>query len=434
MITSKKTLIALIALVLVLCAGIFFALKYTKPDTDTEDNGSDSIVTAFEKDISLLDSVTVTNKGGEYTLAKTGDETYEANGNSEIILKNSRVKFLFEQISNITAESLAEENAEDLSKYSLDKPSSAATAHFSDGDVTFKVGGQTSKGSYFFAVDNSVYIVSTSFASLFSNELSYYRETSILNVSADDLTCISFAGENDTVTLKKEGDDWKMTAPLNTDAYIGSVSEHVLTKIGSLSVSEFIEDNASDLSKYGFSKYVYFEDSKGAKQKIFVGNKSGDGYFIMCEDSKSVYTAPMDSLSFISLKAINFTDGFVCLTNIKDITGVDVYDAKTGGKYTFSIIRNGDNETYSANSAEVTKEKFTDVYQKIIGITAKDFAYGLNGKDKVCEIVYHMNDKTDITVEFFDYESRKCIANVTGGKSFIALSGDVEDMLAAVKK
>lgn len=435
MIASKKTLAALIAVVLVLCAGIYFALTYNKnSDKMPEEDGETSIVTAFEKDYSLLDAVKISNSEGEFEFAKIGEDKFEADGNPDIILNNSRVKFLFDEICSVTAEKEVEKSASDLSKYSLDAPKSVVTAHFSDGDVIFKIGGQTSTGSYFMAVDDDVYIVSTSKGSLFENNLAYYRNTNILSVSADDLTQISFAGENDTVTLKKEGNDWKITAPINTDAYQGSVNEHILTKFENISISEFVEDNAADLSKYGFSRYVYFEDSKGAKQKILVGSKSGSGYYIMLENSKSVYTSPIDSLSFISLKAINFTDGFACLTNIKDITGVDVNDIQNGKKYAFSIDRNGENETYKANGVEVMKEKFTDIYQKIIGIKASDFAFGKNGGEKICEIVYHMNDGSDKTVEIYTLEVRKYLAKVSGKGDYIIPSGDVDDMLAAVKE
>lgn len=101
--------------------------------------------------------------------------------------------------------------------------------------------------------------------------------------------------------------------PVNADAYLGSVSESILAKAGNISIADFVEDNAEDTAKYGFSsgKYVYFEDSDGKKQKIFVGAKNGENYYIMTENSKNVYTAPYDSLSYINLKAVNFTDGFV---------------------------------------------------------------------------------------------------------------------------
>ena len=435
MITGKKTIIALIAVVLVLCAGIYFALTYSKDKTDVPESGESSIVTAFEKDVSLLESVEITNENGTFTIEKSGDE-YIANGNPDIALSKTRASFLFDEICSVTAEKEVEKAASDLSAYSLDNPKCSAVAHFSDGDVTFKTGGQTSTGSYFFAVDGDVYIVSTSKGELFANPLSYYRNTKILEVDAEKLTHIAFVGDKDSVTLVKNGEEWKITSPVNADAYLGSVSENILAKAGNISISEFIEDNAADLSKYGFSsgKYVYFEDSDGKKQKIFVGDKNGDKYYIMTENNKNVYTAPYDSLSYISLKAVNFTDGFVCLTNIKDITGLDITDVKNNKTYSLSIERSGDSETYKKDGVEVTSEKFKDMYQKIIAVKSDDFAFGRNGNEKVCEIVYHMNDKSDMRVEFFTLESRRLLAKVSGKGEYIAVSDDVDAALAAVKQ
>ena len=435
MITGKKMIIALIAVVLVLCAGIYFALTYTKDKGESEKGGESNIVTAFEKDVSLLESVEITNENGTFTLEKSGDE-YIANGDKGIEISKTRVSFLFNEICSVTAEKEVEKNAEDLAKYSLDTPKCSAVAHFSDGDVTFKTGGQTSAGSYFFSIDNDVYIVSTSKGEVFANPLSYYRNTKILNVDTEKLTHIAFSGDNDTVTLVKNGEEWKITSPVNADAYLGSVSENILAKAGNISIVDFVEDNAQDIEKYGFSsgKYVYFEDSDGKKQKIFVGAKNGENYYIMTENSKNVYTAPYDSLSYINLKAVNFTDGFVCLTNIKDITGLDITDDKNGKTYKLTIERNGDNETYKKDGVEVTSEKFKDMYQKIIAVKADDFAFGRNGNEKVCEIVYHMNDGSDLRVEFFALESRRLLARVSGKGEYIAVSDDVDAALAAVKQ
>ena len=44
MITGKKTIIALVAVVLVLCAGIYFALTFNKTDDETENTGESNIV------------------------------------------------------------------------------------------------------------------------------------------------------------------------------------------------------------------------------------------------------------------------------------------------------------------------------------------------------------------------------------------------------
>ena len=67
MITGKKTIIALVAVVLVLCAGIYFALTFNKTDDETENTGESNIVTAFEKDVSLLESVEITNENGTFS-------------------------------------------------------------------------------------------------------------------------------------------------------------------------------------------------------------------------------------------------------------------------------------------------------------------------------------------------------------------------------
>ena len=91
-------------------------------------------------------------------------------------------------------------------------------------------------------------------------------------------------------------------------------------------------------------------------------------------------------------------------------------------------------ETYKKDGVEVTSEKFKDMYQKIIAVKSDDFAFGRNGNEKICEIVYHMNGGSDLRVEFFTLEPRRLLARVSGKGEYIAVSDDVDSALAAVKQ
>ena len=80
-----------------------------------------------------------------------------------------------------------------------------------------------------------------------------------------------------------------------------------------LTAVELIEENSSDLAKYGLDKpkiTVDFTYESGTKRTLYIGNDapSGSGAYVMTDEGSSVYTAKTSSLANYSKTLNDFVD------------------------------------------------------------------------------------------------------------------------------
>jgi len=361
----------------------------------------------------------------------------DVNSTGLTVIRKSSVSFLFNEIADISAQKEIEKDVKDASLYSLDKPVCVVNAIFDDGEYVIKAGGKTTEGTQFLMINNDVYLVSSSKADTFLNPLSYYREKNILEVDTQSLSYISYKYNGDVVTLekKKDLDEWIITSPIGENADFGSINEKILSQIGNLKINKFVDDSLKDYKKYDIGEnYLYLKDTASKEQKIFIGAKKDGEYFIKCQNNGCVYSCASDAISFVELKAADYTNKFVALVNVKDIKNVEIYDLTQNKNYNLAPLFEGKKETYKIDGIEVVKEKFTDAYQKVIGIMFTDFSNGKEKGEKQYTIKYNMLDNSTKTVDFYTYKDRKHIAVLDNRYSYEVLSGYLSDMIAALNK
>lgn len=439
MIASKKTVVILIIVLLLLSLGVYFALMYnpqSETDIQTETEGEkEEYITVFERDKESLNSISISLDNESFVFEKGENNNFVANGNKDIILRNSAVSLLASEVCSISAQKEIEKNVSDLSKYSLDKPESTIKLTFGDEVCEFKTGGKTTGGTQFFMINNDVYLISSSKASTFSNPLSYYREKNILTVDTTLISYISYKNNGDEIILKKnlEKEEWNILSPITQIADFGSVNEKILSQIGNLKINKFVDDNPENYLTYGIGEnYLCLEDTNGKRQKIYIGKKQDGEYFIKLENSTLVYSCLLDAISFTELGAVDYTNKFVALINIKDIKNVEIYDHITNKSYNLEPYFEGEKETYKIDGKEVVKEKFTDAYQKVIGIMFTEFNDGTQMYKKQYTIKYNMLDGSIKTIDFYTFEDRKHVALVNNKKAYTVLTGYLTDMIAAL--
>ena len=107
----------------------------------------------------------------------------------------------------------------------------------------------------------------------------------------NELTVKSESG--DTTTLKKDGDKWQVTSPLQTH---GSEADVVAinSALGQLEVSRVVDENPSGLGDYGLDKpqiQVDYKTSDGKSGKLLVGvkNATGSSLYAKRNDEKRVF-------------------------------------------------------------------------------------------------------------------------------------------------
>jgi len=107
----------------------------------------------------------------------------------------------------------------------------------------------------------------------------------------NELTVKSESG--DTTTLKKEGDKWQMTSPLQTHGSEADVVA-ITGALGQLEVSRVVDENPSGLGDYGLDKpqiEVDYKTSDGKSGKVLVGvkNATGSSLYAKRNEDKRVF-------------------------------------------------------------------------------------------------------------------------------------------------
>jgi len=148
--------------------------KPDEPETEIVHEEIDERCYLTDKSISDILSVNVVNSLGEYDIIKEAD-LWTIDGLQKAAISNQSVEALVTNVSAMTASDFVEENAADMAKYGLDKPTAIVTVKYNDGtEFSFSMGNDvaadTSKIYLCETGKNTVYTYKTSALTLFNEE------------------------------------------------------------------------------------------------------------------------------------------------------------------------------------------------------------------------------------------------------------------------
>lgn len=148
-------------------------------------------------------------------------------------------------------------------------------------------------------------------------------------------------------------------------------------------------ENGDSLEEYGLENPAYtikVKDKKGTETTYYIGNSSGENYYLTLDDKSQIYTVSSDIISNLSysLKDMMKTDTFPELStgNLKKVTVTNgskktVYTKKSknsmddiaGGLGVFTF---GDCQNYSVKEKELSKYGLDEKSRISVDITYKD--------------------------------------------------------------
>ena len=442
---SKKNIVIL-SVTLVLLIGAFVAVNFLW----TEDDGLN-----FETNIETIEVFSELNEnvvridalvdGEKFSFSsKDGEWTFVG---KDLKLENYLVANLCSELTSIYAFSCVEQNPEDLEKYGLENPFATYKVSLSSGEVkTFLLGNQDPVTGYYYLKDADaapVYTVYSSKGDALSQGLDYYRNKSILDVSAESLSRIYVKKgaqvlelEKYTTTVnKQETEKWKMLKPMARDCDTNKVEDNIISKISYITFEEFVDEDDEKYSLSGVSNpvaTVKLTDDSGAEQTIYVGKKDGDLRYI--KTNSTVYLVNDDSVSFIDVDPFIYISKFINLENIEKVSKVEVtHKDKT---HVVTIEGEKENAVYKLNGREVLEETFkTDVYQKIIGLLADDFAKNAVYSTPQYSVTFYFKDGSIKKTDYCNYDERNYAAfDKNRNCDFVILKKELENMFAAIEK
>jgi hypothetical protein len=117
----------------------------------------------------------------------------------------------------------------------------------------------------------------------------------ILALKESDIVAIAIEKKDaDAVVLKKDGNDWRITAPQSVAAD-QSAASGMVSPLETLDSQRLVEDKASDLGQYGLSQpslAISITEKNGRTQQLLIGDSTptGSGFYAKLDGDPRVFT------------------------------------------------------------------------------------------------------------------------------------------------
>ncbi|OPX44798.1 hypothetical protein CLHUN_13520 [Ruminiclostridium hungatei] len=410
------------AIILVVLVGLLVA-AYLYLGSRKTDNTDPAVDTPAEEEISIIDSaqdkvssMEFHNESGSFKLVKK-DKGWTMEPEMEFLLDESLVDSAASDFADVNANKIVEENAADMGKYGLDKPTASVKVGFSDGTFKEVEAGSltpTDDGAYVRVKgENKVYVVGLYYQTKFNYTRGYFAVKDILPIEATSVSAITFEknGEVQFALDILSENKVNITAPIKDVAEPAEVSQ-ISSAVVQLKIKDVV-DETPDLAKYGLDKPAFsiqYGDGRSSKTILFGKQlEKGVTAYARYPDGKSVFTVDISGLNFLDKKFSSLVNSFVFLPNISEVNKVEL---KIDGKTIVSDIttdkEDSDKDTFKVDGKDANiedangKSLFRNFYSAMIGITMYKYEPGLNpsGTPEVTIKYYMKPDSKPVTIEY----------------------------------
>ena len=448
---NKKKLTILCITALILVGLTVFVTKFAPKkgdDTQVDETKSYTVSDISDK---FPETIKVSLPDSSYTFKKDESEMYVYQESPSAELNQSMINQLENFLKNVTAEEKATDDAFNLSDYGFDKPKSVVTITYNDGEITYKVGNLTQGSGYFLNLEGSkeVYVIHSSKALALMQPVSYFRNPVLHSVNQDIITLVEFDSPDGRIRLEKTASStgeelWNMVSPLKKSADTTNINSYIAQYLPLITAKEFVEDNVSDLSKYGLgsnARLLIFEDSAGAFGHIYIGKTHSSGKYTYArkDGSNNVISIETKNIEFMNMNMFTFVDSLI---NLEVLANIERIEFKKGDTvHTLNIKRAGDSLKENENSSEyyinnirVSVSSFKKIYTDIIGLDIEKLAENVSSGNADYEISYLKNDGSSVNIKFVKHTERHYAAFVNGECKYIVLKEKLDSIYNQLNK
>lgn len=437
---SKKGIISL-AVVALLLIGAFVALNtFWKVDEGEGDTGMESIpVFSTPRDNVIRIEVSMADES--FAFART-DAGWILEGKEDVKIKTTLVDYLCGELAGVNASRKLSAKGAELSDYGLSPALATYKLTLKDGGEKIFLLGKKDPVSehYFFKIadDDTVYTIFSTKGDAIFNGSDYYKNSDILDVDTSNLRHIQMNTPKMTLELAaaqySDGSlAWNMIKPMKRGTDIGQVQNMIISRLSYIQVQEFVDEKSEKYASSGVNNpeaTITLTDAYRNTQTFYLGKTDGAMRYV--KTNGRVYLVGDDWADFTDIDPFLYVDKFIHLENIDKVDKIEVTKGDT--TYTAEISGSGDNAVYKLNGTEVMADKFRrEVYQKVIGLLADDFAASPRYSTPEYTVKFHMTDGTVKTTSYCNYDDRSYAAFTNGSCEFIIRKKKLTEMFASLE-
>jgi hypothetical protein len=412
----------ILVVVLGLLVGAYFIIGSKKAaDPEVTDPSVAADINVIKVEQEKITSLEFNNEKGSFTLNKK-DKAWTITPASELSIDNAIAEASASDMAAISADKVIEEKATDLSKYGLDKPATIKVGLADGSTKELEIGknNPTNEGIY---VKNKgeakVYLISSYYETKLKLSSGHFVKKEILPVDPTTLKTFSYEknGQMQFAIDIISANEMKTTAPLKEEAEPNKIGP-ILQTVVALVINDVIEDNPTDLAKYGLDKPAYsieFGDGKTTK-KILFGKYLQKGSIIYAKfsDGKSVFTIDVTPLKFLDMKFSDIISTFVYLPSINNVNKIDLFiDGKKIESDITTVEDKKEDDKFKVDGKDANMENangnslFRAFYSSMIGVTMNRYEPGAkqSGTPEITIKYYLKPDSKAVTIDFISKDS-----------------------------
>ncbi|HTK75950.1 MAG TPA: DUF4340 domain-containing protein [Gemmataceae bacterium] len=383
-----RSTIALLVVLAGLGAYIYF-VTWKQPDTAASGKKLDKV---FNVAADKIGEIKVTSSSGETATARKDGGTWKLVEPTATAADESEVSAMATTLSNAEVVRVVDENPGNLNDYGLSNPR-VAIDFKAEGDKEFHklfLGEKTPTGSDLFARRNDekkVFLVAAYQETSLNKTAFDLRDKNILKIDRDKIDSIDLSSGAQTVTLAKDGSEWRLKKPVDGRADYGTV-EGLIGKLQTTKMKSIVADSVSavDLKKYGLDKPQATVDlhAGSAKATLLLGGKAEDNTVYARDASKPMIVTVESSL----LDDVKKTPD--------DYRRKDLFEFRAYNATHVEITHNGQTAIFdrvksdkegtpdkwrraSPNAGDVDKDKFDAFLAKLANMRADKFVASTSG-------------------------------------------------------
>jgi hypothetical protein len=383
-----RSTIALIVVLAGLAAYIYFVTWKQPEGADSSKRQEKVFNVASDK----IGEIKITTTSGEATTARKENGTWKLVEPVTAAADESEVSAIANTLSNAEIVRVIDENPSNLNDYGLSNPR-VEIDFKAEGDKDYRklfLGEKTPTGSDLFARKNDekkVFLIAAYQETTLNKTGFDLRDKTILKVDRDKIDRLDLTAGTQSVSIAKDGSEWKLKKPIEVRADYGTV-EGLIGKLQTAKMKSIVADNASaaDLKKYGFDKPQATVDlhAGSAKATLLIGGKAEDNAVYARDASKPmVVTVESSLLDDVKKSPDDYRRKDLFEFRAYNATHVEI--THNGQTAVFDRIKSDKEGTpdkwrrVSPNPGDVDKDKFDAFLAKLANLRADKFVASTTG-------------------------------------------------------
>ena len=382
------------------------------------------------------------------------DYSYEASPDpGKFEYKTSLFRSMMYTLSSITAKTLVEEDAKDLSIYGLDNPTCVVKTYYEgDKEIDIIVGSLAPvDGDYYCmtSLNNNVYTIGSYVDSLLVRKPIEYRDITLFPAYDEETVYENI----DWVRItQKDGDvievlwdqyldneynteqsQYVMLQPYQVSGNTTTIQSYILDVVYTLSLGTIVEDiTEDDYAKYGFDTPSKLEmtDISGNELSLLIGDVCPNNSYTYCmiEGTNTVLTANTEAFDFENINYVQLMLRSIWTYSIEQLASIDI---EIGGeKYDLDVTHyikqnaNGndaDGVEGTLNGQEISETNVRRLFVRCLYFRIID---NLTAEEK--ELCQDTDVYATITLNLFDESHTLELIPVTDRKYGLRVDGELE--------